>query len=199
MMPVRLAAVPDDKDLTRCIRAHRKKGPNAWKAFRAHPDGGGRALALLHDAYGSRCLYCDHAHARTIDHVCAKTSKPKEQFSWKNWRPVCMDCNNLKGVQSVVDPARADPRDFVVFTLSTGVPAVVAKGRRRAVADRTARLLSNQTVNEARRTMRVRVLDVLERVAKGRPGAKQQLKALLGRETPHRAILRELVLEQDVY
>jgi len=116
---------------------------------------------------------------------------------WANWRPSCGDCNNLKGTRRIVDPVRADPRHYVVFDLTTGAPVAVGKRRAKTIAEATRVLLDNQTLNEARRAARVRMVEALERLGAGGSGARDRVKVLLRPETPHRAVLRELLLEQD--
>lgn len=198
MMPTTIAPKPGDRTLRSCLFAYRQRPvEDPWKAFRDDARCGPCALALLHGAYGARCLYCDHAHGRTIDHARPKSKTPRDRFAWANWRPSCGDCNNLKGTRRVIDPAREDPRASLVFDLTTGEPIVVAGKARRPRAEATLRLLDNQTHNEARRAMLRRALDVFEDVAQGGPGADVRMAKLLRRETPHRAIIRELILERD--
>lgn len=198
MMPTTLAPRPNDRRLRRCLLAYRQRPlEDPWKAFRDDGRCGPCALGLLHVAYGKRCLYCDHAHGRTIDHASPKSKTPRDRFAWSNWRPACGDCNNLKGTRRIVDPAREDPRASLVFDLTTGEPIVVALKPRRPRAEATARMIDNQTHNEARRALLLLALDVFDDVAQGRPDAEARLAKLLDRTTPHRAMVRELILEQD--
>ena len=197
-MPVAFVARPHDAELKDCLTKYRNsKRKNVWKAFRADPDCGPCALHRLEHAYGARCAYCDHAHGRTIDHVAPKSAKPKARFDWANWRLSCMDCNNIKGVHTAVDPVRKDPRSYIVFNITTGRPEIIAVKRARPVAKVTSAMLENQTLNEARRTARVKMVDVLTRISDGEIGARRELAKLVERATPHRAMLRELVLETD--
>src|SRR5262249_34990223 len=113
MMPADFVAQPDDAKLRSCAKTYRNStAQDPWKMFQKDPECGSRALKHLHDAYGPRCIYCDHAHGRTIDHVASKVSTPSKRFDWANWRPACMDCNNLKGRKRVIDPVRTDPRNY---------------------------------------------------------------------------------------
>lgn len=198
-MPAEFVGQPDDADLRQCSKTYRSSiVQDPWKTFRSDPDCGSRALRHLHSAYGPRCIYCDHAHGRTIDHVLSKTASPNKRFSWANWRPSCMDCNNLKGTKRVIDPVRTDPRKHIVFDLATGEPFVVATGRMKATAETTRKLLHNQTLNEARRATRLEMVRALENlVANDGPKQQKAVLALLSRSKPHRAILRELILERD--
>jgi 5-methylcytosine-specific restriction endonuclease McrA len=198
MMPATPAPQPADSKLRDCLRRYRKKtSKTAWKQFRADGTCGATALGHLHAAYGTRCIYCDHAHGRSIDHVTPKGSKAAKQLTWSNWRAACMDCNNQKGTKRIVDPVKTDPRTYVVFDIVTGEPVVVATGKAKPVADATVVVLDNHTLNEARRAACVAIVAALKRVVDGEPGAIVSFMELLERTTPHRAVLRELVLEED--
>jgi 5-methylcytosine-specific restriction endonuclease McrA len=198
MMPHAFIPRPIDLRLKRCQSKYRKrKSKSAWKAFRADSDCAPCALGHLQQSYGARCVYCDHAHGRTIDHVVSKSAKPRARFDWANWRLSCGDCNNLKGTKTVVDPVRKDPRSYIVFNIATGRPEVIAVKRAKPLAEATRGMLNNQTLNEARRTARVKMVEILTRVSTGDVAARTELDGLLDRATPHRAMLRELVLETD--
>jgi 5-methylcytosine-specific restriction endonuclease McrA len=198
MMPQAFVARPADARLKQCQSRYRKrKGRSAWKAFRADGECAPCAIEHLQRAYGARCVYCDHAHGRSIDHVSARSAKPQARFDWANWRLSCMDCNNQKGTKRAVDPVRKDPRSYVVFNLATGRPEVIAAKRAKPIAKTTRDMLNNQTLNEARRTARVKMVEILTRVSAGDVLARDELDELLDRATPHRAMLRELVLETD--
>ena len=199
MMPAVFVRQPRDVALRRCIGRFRKKKASSdlWKAFRKDDNCGARAIRNLQRAYGPRCLYCDHAYGWTIDHVAGKAATPGKRFLWANWRPACMDCNNKKGTARVVDPVRSDPRAYLVFDLATGAPVVVASGRALPIAVATRAVLDNQTLNDARRAARARMVDLLRAVANGQRGAKQRALELLQPVFPHRAILRDLILEKD--
>jgi hypothetical protein len=111
----------------------------------------------------------------------AKSAKPQARFDWANWRLSCMDCNNQKGTQRVVDPVRKDPRSYIVFNLATGRPEVIAVKRAKPIAETTRDMLNNQTLNEARRTARVRMVEILTRVAQGDLAAQKELDGVLDR------------------
>jgi uncharacterized protein (TIGR02646 family) len=181
MMPTRVARQPTDSTLAGCLRRYRRKTTtDSWKAFRSDPHCGARAVELLQRAYGPRCAYCDHAHGRTIDHVLPKSRVAARKFAWANWRPCCGDCNNLKNVRRVVDPMREDPRRFFVFNIVTGEPEIVAvsKARQRR-AEATARLLNNQTLNDARRRICSEMLDALRRLVGGAANGRTRIRTLL--------------------
>ncbi|MEO7331529.1 MAG: hypothetical protein ABI193_23345 [Minicystis sp.] len=195
---------PREAALETCIEVYRKQAKaepieTVWKRFRASTCGG-RWFLALQGAYGHRCLYCDHAPVRSIDHRDAKSRSVGSAFAWKNFRASCGDCNHLKGMQKIVDPVSEDPRAFITYDVSTGKPAPIlaAKTARRKKAEVTIRLLDFQTLNEARRSKRHRVLDALTRFLAGEAGfdaarVRQELSA----DEPHRAIVRDLVLGAD--
>ncbi len=201
-MPLDLPPAPEDRALRTCLRrARMRRGPGAWKRFRASRCGK-IAFDRLHDAYGGRCVYCDHTPGRTIDHSTPLSVRAAKAYAWENWRLACGDCNRLKGTRLVVDPVRSDPRDFLLFDVVTGAPEV----RRDAGTTRSARgeetisalRLDHQIFNDARRRLRIDLVLRLRRLV-GKPSDRQrrQVRELLDRSVPHRAVVRELVLEQD--
>jgi hypothetical protein len=176
MMPVAPQPAPTGKTLKTCIGKYRKQATTlpvatVWKNFRGSKCGK-QWLDELHKAYGHRCLCCDHAEGRTIDHRDAKSLTVSGAFAWRNLRPWCGDCNNLKGTKTLVDPVSEDPRTFLVFDVTTGRPMVSpeAKPRQRKKAEDTRPVLDNQTLNEARRAKLHKVLDVMARFVAGEPG-----------------------------
>jgi 5-methylcytosine-specific restriction endonuclease McrA len=198
MMPAAFAPQPADRKLRACLARYRKsKRADVWKAFRADSNCGPRAVDHLRAAYGGRCLYCDNAYGWTIDHVASKAAKPKARFQWANWRPSCMDCNNRKSSRRIVDPVRQDPRRYIVFDLTTGEPIVIAKKSAKPIAEATRNVIGNQTLNEARRVVRSQMVGILKDVIARKTGAKARALAMLDRAIPHRAILRDLILEPD--
>jgi hypothetical protein len=208
MMPGKLRPAPRDRTLTTGIadyerRAEREPIEVVWKAFRASRCGD-RWLDELHKAYGHRCLYCDHAEGRTIDHRDAKTRTSASAFTWSNHRPACGDCNRDKGTRQIVDPLTEDPRVFLVFDVNTGAPDVNPRvgRRRRDKAQNTLPLLDKHTLKEARRAKLRRVIDTMTRFVDDEPGhdAARVLAELAAAE-PHRAIVRDLILgaEDDLH
>lgn len=208
MMPTKFVPQPGDSILRGCQKKYRARPTqNNWKAFRNDKGCGERAVNALRVAYGSRCLYCDHAHGWTIDHAKPKAARPSMRFSWANWRLSCMDCNNKKGTKCFVDPVRHDPHDYLEFDLVTGAPIAVGSGRRKAAANNAKDVLDNQTLNEARRAARMRMVELLGALsadARIRADGKRMgttrardVAAMLDPATPHRAILRDLILEED--
>src|SRR5688572_10936817 len=128
MMPLQRRDPPDDPELTKGLADVRRRAKGEdfaalWKSFRSSACGLGWVNAL-EAAYGKRCMYCDHAPGRTIDHSTAKAKSASQMFAWENWRLSCGDCNRLKGSSTVVDPLTEDPRDAIVFDTATGAPAV---------------------------------------------------------------------------
>ncbi len=109
-----------------------------------------------------------------------------------------MDCNNKKGRRRIVDPVRRDPRAYLEFDLTTGEPLVVARTKARPIAEATRSVLHNQTLNEARRVARSRMVEILVDLAAGKRGARAKALRALDRQAPHRAIVRDLILEQDI-
>lgn len=95
----------------------------------------------------------------------------------------------------MVDPVRDDPRKYILFDLTTGAPIAVGVLRKKNIAEVTARLINNQTLNDARRATRDLIVAILKRFAKG--GDAREVAGITRAATPHRAILRELVLEED--
>lgn len=127
MMPVARKPAPRDPALNTCIEVYRKQAKTepistVWKRFRASTCGGSW-IDALQSAYGHRCLYCDHAEGRSIDHRDAKSTSIARAFAWDNFRPSCLGCNNLKGTLAIVDPVSEDPRRFIEYDVSTGKPA----------------------------------------------------------------------------
>lgn len=190
------------EELENCLTSYRaSKAKNPWKAFRESTCGV-LALRRLHEKYGSRCMYCDHGHGRTIDHAIAKKGKKDGTFEWSNWRPACGDCNNQKSTKTIVDPVKDEPRSFLEFDLTTGAPINVARARAKAKGDATRALLDNQTLNEARRAALCRLVEALDSWLKSASAATRarreiELRKLLEISTPHRAIYRDLLLQDD--
>jgi len=159
-------------------------------------------LDALHEAYGHRCVYCDHNPGRTIDHASPKRGDPSLTYVWANWRVSCGDCNNRKGTASVVDPHRADPSDFFLMDVLTGKPLPRPNARPRTRDRATITIdklgLDNQIYNDARRRIRQQFLKALrDYVDTGEDGARETVLTMLSHSTPHRAVLRELMLERD--
>ena len=201
MMPVAPKPAPKDPALNTCIEVYREQAKTepittVWKRFRASTCGGSWVDALQ-SAYGHRCLYCDHAEGRSIDHRDAKSTSVERAFAWKNLRPSCLSCNNLKGTQAIVDPVSEDPRRFIEYDVSTGKPgpSPTATPALRKKAEITIRLLDWQTLNEARRAKLRKVLLALAGFIRGERGHDAaHVLAELAAEEPHRAIVRDLVL-----
>jgi 5-methylcytosine-specific restriction endonuclease McrA len=198
MMPLAYVQQPADKTLSDCIEKHKaSKSATPWKVFRDSACGP-HAVKKLQEAYGTRCVYCDHADGRTVDHVVGKKEDAATCFAWENWRACCGDCNNLKGKKRAVDPVKVDPRGYVCFDLTTGAPIAVDASATTTLVVTTLTLLDNQTLNEARRKVTAEMVDALNQfIAVGGAPSVRKVRALLDRITPHRAMLRELVLEQD--
>ncbi|WP_197041193.1 HNH endonuclease [Chondromyces apiculatus] len=149
---------PRSATLKACLAKHEQQAQDGdlqavWKRFRASPCGQSW-FAKLETSYGRRCMYCDHAPGRTIDHCKAKSKDSASMFRWSNWRVSCDGCNRLKNSRSLPDPVRGDPRDFILFDVSTGSPGVNPaipssnKGRKRR-AEVAVRILDHQTDAQA--------------------------------------------------
>ena len=100
MMPVEPRSAPTEKALVTCLGDYRRRADGepiakVWKAFRASTCGAAWVDKLC-EAYGYRCLYCDHAEGWTIDHAHAKSRSAAGAFAWKNFRPACGDCNHRR-------------------------------------------------------------------------------------------------------
>ncbi len=201
MMPVALQPRPTEAALETCIEVYRKQAKaepveTVWKRFRASKCGA-RWFLALQGAYGHRCLYCDHAPVRSVDHRDAKSRSVGSAFAWKNFRASCGDCNHQKGTQTIVDPVSEDPRAFITYDVSTGKPAPIPAPRtaRRKKAEVTIKLLDHHTLNEARRAKLRKVLDALTRFLGGEAGFDEaRVRKELSADEPHRAIVRDLVL-----
>jgi hypothetical protein len=209
MMPVERRKAPRDLARRTSVEDYQRRAQKdgveaAWKAFRASP-GGKVWFEALQTAYGHRCLYCDHSPGRTIDHVLAKSASLAETFAWRNHRPSCGDCNRLKGKRPFVDPVAKDPRAFIVFDVATGKPAmsqtITPRQKRKAEkAEHARRALDQQTLNDARRAMRQHLLSILVRFLDGERGVgSREVLAALADGEPHRAILRDLILEEHAW
>jgi len=136
MMPVAPQPEPTDASLRSCLAGYRKQAKTevikiVWKRFRAS-NCGKSWFSALQRAYGHRCLYCDHAPTRVIDHSDAKSTNRAMAFAWDNLRPSCGDCNHQKGTSTIVDPLREDPRAFIEYDVSTGKPMQSPKATPRA-------------------------------------------------------------------
>jgi hypothetical protein len=97
-----------------------------------------------------------------------------------------------------------DPHLFLVFDVNTGKPDVNpnAGPGRRAKAHFTRTLLDKHTLKEARRAKVRKVVDTMTRFLDGAPSYDvAKVLAELADEEPHRAIVRDLILdaEEDVY
>lgn len=201
MMSLKLAAEPRLPNLASCRRSWLAKTQNTpvaevWKRFR-RSSCGQAWFAELRTAY-LRCAYCDHSPGWTIDHSRAKSLTPARAFAWSNWRLACGDCNRFKSTWRVIDPIKKDPFSFIAFDLMTGAPTIRPGQSASAsdLADRTieALHLDNDVLNDGRRRT---VRDFL--ASAGRlpaAGAKSEVIAHLGFDRPHRAILRELLVER---
>jgi uncharacterized protein (TIGR02646 family) len=202
MMPLVTRGPSDAKGLKSRLKSWREKADRrevktVWKEFRSSADGKS-AIKDLSAVYGPRCVYCDHAPGLTIDHVRAKAKQAAVAFSWSNWLPSCGDCNRNKGTKSTVQPLRDDPRRFFRFDVASGEPDVVALGKRAAEKARVSVIafhLDNQTFNDARRAA---LLVFLEDAGKYLCGGSADLVTRhLLRSTPHRAVVREMLLEEN--
>lgn len=157
-------------------------------------------LANEKAAYGHRCLYCDHAPVRSVDHQQAKSASADGALAWDNFRPSCGDCNLWKGTMVVVDPLSEDPRVFLQYDVTTGKPAPnpATTRARRKKAENTLRLLDLQTLNDARRAKRHKVVRALAGFVLGEKGYDAaHVLAELSAEEPHRAIVRDLLLDAE--
>lgn len=77
-----------------------------------------------------RCMYCEDSVATDIDHHEPKVQAPLRAFEWQNYLAACSACNsNYKrsefprsadGEELLIDPARTDPEDHLIFSPSTG-------------------------------------------------------------------------------
>ncbi len=206
MMPVASQSAPESSALKTCIEVYRQQAQTepiekVWKRFRASTCGKSWIDALK-SAYGHRCLYCDHAESHSIDHRDAKSATVDRAFAWSNFRPSCGDCNRLKSTLAIVDPLSEDPRDFIEYDLTTGKPTPITTPARQTKAKATSRLLDHQTLNDARRAKRQRVLNALVRFLADEAGHDEaRVIEELAVEEPHRAIVRDLVLgaEADLH
>lgn len=204
MMPVARKPAPTAPALDTCIEVYRKQAKTepietVWKRFRASACGKAW-FEELKAAYGHRCLYCDHSPVRSIDHQQAKSASDGGALEWDNFRPSCGDCNHWKGTMVVVDPLSEDPRVFLQYDVTTGKPAPnpATTRARRKKADNTLRLLDLQTLNDARRAKRHKVVRALAGFVLGEKGHDAaHVLAELSAEEPHRAIVRDLVLDAE--
>ncbi|MGE0711826.1 MAG: HNH endonuclease [Planctomycetota bacterium] len=206
MMPVAPQDKPGDKALLDCLADYRGRlttqpVKQVWKNFRQAKCGKGWFAALL-AAYGKRCVYCDHCPAWTIEHVSPKTSEGDDPFEWSNWLPACGDCNRGKSTLELLDPLEVDPRAFLQFDLLTGEPLLIdqADGHPHARAKRMVENLGlkNQVFKDARRAkLRQAALKLRELMDAANATDLAEFAKELQRAEPHRAILRELFLEDD--
>jgi len=205
MMPIPRRDPPDAPELTKCLAEVRKRAKvedvaALWKGFRKSPCGLGWVDAL-ETAYGKRCMYCDHSPGRTIDHRAAKKKSASRVFVWSNWRLSCGDCNRLKGSSNIVDPLTEDPRDAVVFDVSTGAPSVNpnARSSKQKKGEATRKLLDHQTLNDARRAKLHRVLRELAGFVAHQPDFNEgRVLQEIAHLEPHRAIVRDLILDAEI-
>jgi 5-methylcytosine-specific restriction endonuclease McrA len=204
MMPVARKPAPTAPALDTCIEVYRKQAKaepieTVWKRFRASACGKAW-FDELQRAYGHRCLYCDHAEGSSIDHRDAKSTSVERALAWKNFRPSCLGCNHRKGTTVIVDPVSEDPRLFIQYDVTTGKPAPrsTATPARRKKATLTIRLLDCQTLNDARRAKQQKVERALAGFVLGEKGydAAHVLAELTAQE-PHRAIVRDLILDAE--
>jgi len=199
MMPRRRPGKPRDKEAERCLRAARAAGL-AWKLFRERSCGQ-RWWEHLRAAYDSRCVYCDHSPARTIDHHAPKSKSKQREYDWNNWRAACGDCNRLKSRRRPFDPTREDPRKGLGFEPDTGKPFFRPKCSRAARSRAQASMelgLDNQTFNEARRqTVRGFLSLLADHIEKRRTRSTKTaiLDYLRDPGAGNRAVLRDLILE----
>lgn len=204
MMPVARRPRPSATDLDACLADYEQQATCedvgvVWKRFRSSACGR-RWFDALERAYGARCVYCDHAPGRTIDHCSPKSKGAAGVLAWRNWRVSCGDCNRLKGARTIIDPVRQDPRDFIIFDVTTGAPQVnpAADARRRKRAELAVQSLDHQTLNDARRAKRHRTLDVMSRFVEEEGGYDAaRVLAELAQSELHRAILRDLILDAE--
>lgn len=202
MMPIRRAVEPED-ELLKCLDRVKGKKSSAtiheqWKAFRSSKCG---QVWFTHMSLFQhrRCCYCDSAPARTIDHVDAKATFDLA-FKWTNWVCTCGDCNRLKGTRFCIDPRAGDPRRFLAIDPMTGeVDVRGGLGRRLALrAQNTVNMgLSHQVLNDARRRVALDVVTWVRRVLSGDVYWRGRLEKATEPESPHRAVIRDLILEED--
>jgi len=210
-MPIRAVAAPALPALRDCLRAWRRRAsratarraiPALWKGFRAAPCGKAWYEALL-SCYGKRCVYCDHSPARTLDHRRPKARRITAVFDWANWAGCCGDCNRRKGsTGGLIDPYVDDPRHFFAFDVVTGSPDVLPTlaPRHRQRAEKTLRILDldHQVLTDARRAKcRVFLIALTALAADPSEVNRAAVQKHLTTAEPHRAILRDLILQDD--
>lgn len=205
MMPVAPQDKPGDEALLECLadysgRLREQEVKRVWKNFRQAKCGKDWFAALL-EAYGKRCVYCDHCPAWTIEHVSPKAGHD-DPFEWSNWLPACGDCNRGKSTLDLVNPLEIDPRTFLQFDLMTGEAILVdqADGQPHSGAKRMIENLGleNQVFKDARRAkLRQAALKLKELMDAATSIGLAEFGEELQRAEPHRAILRELFLEDD--
>ena len=204
-MPVLRRVRPKGAALSACvkgwvIKARGGAGAAAWKGFR-RSDCGSKWFDALVTAYGRRCVYCDHSPARTIDHVKPKAATPAAVFDWNNWLPACGECNRLKGTKvGLIRPHAEDPGEFIIFNVVTGAPDANTRGvprkARKGVKTIKKLDLDHQVLNDARRTVRERAVEMFLKLGRGELTPGEVVNGL--RSNPaHSAIIRELILEAD--
>ena len=206
MMPVAPQDKPGDQALLKCladysVRLKTQKVKQVWHNFR-RSNCGKKWFAELLKSYGKRCAYCDHCPAWTIEHVSPKTGEGEDPFEWSNWLPACGDCNRSKSTLELINPLEVDPRAFLQFDLMTGEPILIdqADGQPHAGATRMVENLGlkNQVFKDARRAkLRQAALKLKELMDAADVTDLAGFAKELQRAEPHRAILRELFLEDD--
>ncbi len=194
---------PENKKDSECLAAARGRGQR-WKNFRSSPCGQ-KWWRHLSAAYDDRCVYCDHAPARTVDHVVPKSKSSRRGiYEWKNWRAACGDCNREKGSTGrPFDPVREDPFSGLRFDPDTGKPEVrdgehVTRQVRARARESIKIGLDNQVLNDARRKVKQEFLEVLMHFLEG-DLPESSVWDCLATGRPNRSVLRDFILERDAF
>lgn len=199
MMPRSSPPCPADQNAMDCLGKARSS-KIAWKRFR-ESECGKVWWNYLSEAYEYRCVYCDHAPCRTVDHFRAKANEGKSAvFGWDNWRAACGDCNRLKGQKRPFDPVKEDPYSGLGFDAVTGRPFVRpgCKRTQRSRATSSIELgLDNQTLNDARREIVRQFVEILISIIEKRKKPGTAIGFLRSKRRANRAVLRDLILQPD--
>jgi hypothetical protein len=198
MMPRSKPPRPSDAKALACLAVARQDDID-WETF--HKRACGKDWwSRLSTAFHGRCVYCDHCPAYSTDHVAPKSRESDLRFEWDNWRAACLNCNTLKGTKRVFDPVRDDPRRGLAFDLDSGAMRS-RDGARGRVLDRAKATLSlgldHQVINDARRKVKIEFVDMLVSYLEDETTLDDVLAYLTNEAHPHRAILRDLILDHD--
>lgn len=200
MMPRARPARPRDARAVRCLEEARESAVT-WKQFRAQRCGQ-RWWEHLSSAYEHRCVYCDHAPARTFDHYAPRSRTTRAAvFDWANWRAACGDCNRLKATRKPFDPVRQDPFSGLGYSPDTGKPFIrpgCARAHRVRAEASLAMRLDHEILNDARRRVRHAFLLLLMRYLEGE-APKRDVLDFLRAPTGSRAVLRDMILDHPVF